>query len=66
MDEVKKQIHRYFVVVHGEDYVYRAPETFDNVLERWMYAVMNGNLEFASEQMAIIEHTLKEARRGGK
>lgn len=53
--EVKTQIDRYFRAVHGESYGYRAPETFGNLLERWMLAVAGGNLGYASELMAEIE-----------
>ena len=49
------QITRYFRAVYGDDYVYRAPETFDNVLERWMLAVADNDLEAAERHMATIE-----------
>lgn len=52
---VRNHIHEYFTSVHGKDYVYRAPETFDNALERWMLAVRSGNLEVAAEHMARIQ-----------
>lgn len=53
--QVLQQMHRYFTAVHGKDYVYRAPETFGNVLERWMLAVLAGDMEYADESMDLIE-----------
>lgn len=57
---VKEHIHRYFKAVHGQGYVYRAPETFQNRLERWMLAVMKDDqtsmLEAEAEIREIEEH----------
>lgn len=61
---VKGMIHRYFVAVHGRSYIYRAPETFDNVLERWMLAVAADNQEVAEEHMRTIEVRMKEDSNG--
>ena len=55
-EQIKAQIHRYFVARYGEDYVYKAPETFDNLLEQWMAAVARGSMEFADELMTRIEN----------
>lgn len=52
---VQSQVHQYFTALYGENYVYRAPETFDNALERWMLMVASGNLDAASRQMTEIE-----------
>lgn len=63
--EVRKQIHRYFVAVHGKDYIYRAPETFPNRVERWMLAVLRGDddgIEAAENQIALIEEHFEEQR----
>ena len=58
-DEVTKQIHRYFVAVHGKDYVYKAPELFPNALEQWMLFVAAGNMEGAEERIVAIEEHWK-------
>ena len=60
LEDVKAHIHRYFVAVYGADYVYRAPETFGNALERWMIAVSIGVLDFAEKQMEYIEQRVAE------
>ena len=53
--KVREMIHRYFVARYGEDYTFKAPETFDNALERWMlYVAMNAE-DMASQEMAKIE-----------
>lgn len=61
-DRIAAHIHRYFVAVHGPDYVYRAPETFGNMLERWMLAVAAGEVDFAGELMGQIERMAAEQR----
>lgn len=38
-EKLRNHIHRYFVAVHGPDYVFKAPEAFPNALERWMVYV---------------------------
>lgn len=57
-DAIVSQINRYFQAVYGEDYVYRAPETFDG-FEQWMLAVASGNEERSDELMTNIEKHLK-------
>lgn len=51
----RDQAHRYLVARFGDSYVFRAPETFDNVLERWIWAVAAGNVEYSEECIAKIE-----------
>lgn len=55
LEAINHHIDRYFVAVHGKDYHYRAPETFDNVLERWMLHILRGDSELASEAINKIE-----------
>ena len=62
MQRTKEQLHRYFIAVYGEDYVFRAPETFPNLLEQWMLAVMNGSMDFANDKMIMIEDLAAERR----
>lgn len=59
---VQSQVHQYFTALYGENYVYRAPETFDNALERWMLMVASGNLDAASRQMTEIEALIARNR----
>ena len=51
----REQAQRYMRAVHGPDFIYRAPETFDNVLERWIWALAAGMPDFAEAQMVQIE-----------
>lgn len=55
MEKIKEHIHRYFLAVYGKEYFYRAPETFSNVLERWMLAIMAGDLTIAEQHIEAIE-----------
>lgn len=59
---IQAQVHQYFTALYGENYVYRAPETFDNALERWMLMVASGNLDAASRQMTEIEALIARNR----
>lgn len=61
---LKDHIHRYFVAVHGEDYVYSAPETFPNVLEQWMLIVAAGDMKTAEKAIVAIENHFKSVRNG--
>ena len=52
---IREQAHRYMVACFGKDYVWRAPETFDNRLVRWIWALAMERLDFAEVQMSWIE-----------
>ena len=52
---VRGQAHRYLVARYGEDYVYAAPETFQNTLERWIWAVAGDASSLAEECIKAIE-----------
>jgi hypothetical protein len=56
---------RYLTAVYGPDYVFAAPETFSNMLERWVWAVGAGAPELAETCMAAIEQHFA-ARQGGE
>lgn len=60
--DVRGQIHRYFSALYGESYVYSAPETFTNALERWMLLVASGDLIAAEKQMTDIEAMIRRDR----
>jgi hypothetical protein len=61
--QVHAQAALYMNAVYGENWIYKAPETFDNVLVRWIWAIAQSRLDFAGDQMAIIQQMAKEARR---
>ncbi len=61
--KIQDQVSRYFKAVYGDDVVFRAPETFPNVLERWMiYATTPGGEKLAEEHMQFIEKKAREQR----
>lgn len=57
---VRDQAHRYLVARFGKDYGYRAPETFENLLERWIWAVAADADVLAEECMSRIEEMAAE------
>jgi hypothetical protein len=59
-DPVRAQARRYMEAVYGESVWFRAPETFGNVLERWIWAVGTGEPELAEEAMGRIETMAKQ------
>lgn len=62
MSTVQAQIHSYFTALYGDSYVYRAPETFSNALERWMLLIAAGDFEAAASQMTEIEIMIRRDR----
>jgi hypothetical protein len=58
--EVRDHAGRYLRAVYGPDYIYRAPETFGNLLERWIWAVAAGVPEMAHASIADIERHCAE------
>jgi hypothetical protein len=60
--DIASQIDRYFKAVHGKDYVFRAPETFPNAVERWMLAVAADSEESAEEEIRLIEQHMAQRR----
>lgn len=52
---VRDHARRYLAAVYGPDYVYRAPETFPTLLERWMWAIASEVPEMAHAAIADIE-----------
>ena len=51
----RDQACRYLAATYGPSVWWRAPETFDNVLERWILALANVRPKAAEEAMARIE-----------
>jgi hypothetical protein len=63
MDKIRGQAKRYLEARYGEDVWFRAPETFDNVVERWIWAVASSAEDTIGEEcMTAIEEQLKAAR----
>jgi len=62
----QEHVVRYFRTVYGDDYVYRAPETFHNMLERWMLYAARPTSEsglMAEKQITEIEEQVEASRR---
>jgi hypothetical protein len=55
LTEIQDQARRYMVAAYGEAVWFRAPETFNNVLERWIWAVSGAHIDMAEECMSKIE-----------
>lgn len=53
---------RYMEARYDEGWMYRAPESYPNILERWLWAVASGNGELAGECMLTIEEGLRQDR----
>ncbi len=49
------QALRYLNARFGPDWLYRAPETFGNLVERWIWSVANGTPEFGESCISAIE-----------
>lgn len=54
-DWQQKQAGRYLKAVYGPDAIYRAPETFSNLVEQWIWSVASDTAEFGESCMAAIE-----------
>jgi hypothetical protein len=53
--KVRDQAKRYLEACYGKSVWFRAPETFENAVERWIWSVASGEIEFAEDCMAKIE-----------
>lgn len=58
----KDHARRYLEAAYGKDVWFAAPETFNNTLERWIWAVASGVPELAETCMAAIEQHFAERR----
>lgn len=52
---------RYLEARYGKSVWFRAPETFGNTVERWIWAVASDAPEFAEEQISAIEAHFSDA-----
>jgi hypothetical protein len=62
---IRDHASRYLRAAYGPDYIYRAPETFGNLLERWIWAVAAGVPEMAHACIADIERHCAERDEAG-
>lgn len=65
-EQIRDQASRYLQAVYGPDVVYRAPETFGNLVERWIWAVAAGAPQMAEASMADIERLAAQQRGAGE
>ena len=61
---IRGHAHRYLKAAYGPEYVYRAPETFGNPVERWIWAVASRVPEFAHASIETIERRCAEQGAG--
>jgi hypothetical protein len=59
---IRDQAKRYMEGYFGPSVWFKAPETFENVLIRWVWAIARGHIDFAEEQMAHIERMIQEQK----
>jgi len=57
---------RYMAARYGPSVWFRAPETFGNYVERWIWAIASGSALLAEESMLAIEKNMNEAREAGQ
>jgi hypothetical protein len=62
---VQGQARRYLEARYGESVWFRAPETFGNWFERWVWAVSGDHVDLAEECMTAIEKNMREAKEEG-
>jgi hypothetical protein len=66
VDKAREQARRYMEAVYGKNVWFKAPETFSNVLERWIWAVASSTEDTLGEEcMTAIEAKMTEVRQGG-
>jgi hypothetical protein len=53
--EIRSQAKRYLESVYGNDVWYRAPETFANLVERWIWNIASGITDYGDKVMTEIE-----------
>jgi hypothetical protein len=54
-DDVRAQAQRYLDAAYGKEWHFRAPEAFDNALERWIVYLALGSREMAADTISRIE-----------
>jgi hypothetical protein len=58
--QFRRQATHYMEAVYGSSVWYMAPEQIPNVLERWIWAISRGKVDFAEECMTRIEEMVKK------
>lgn len=61
LEQVRKQARRYLEARYGKDVWFRAPETFGNLIERWIWAVASGAPVLGEEMITQIEQHMPRA-----
>lgn len=64
LEEIRSQARRYMEARYGENVWFKAPETFANAVERWIWAVASGAPEIAEESVIAIEQHFAQAASG--
>lgn len=64
MDKAREQARRYLEAQYGPDVWFAAPETFNNVLERWIWAVASGCEDTLGEDCITAIEAHAKARQG--
>lgn len=62
--QVRNDARRYMVAVYGPGWTFKAPETFENLLERWLWAVSADEMKMAATAMTEIERMAKAHKEG--
>ena len=65
LEQIRGQARRYMVARYGESVWFRAPETFPNVVEQWIWGVASAEPEYAEARIAEIEQHLAAAAAEG-
>jgi hypothetical protein len=63
-EKVREQAGRYLEARYGKDVWYAAPETFNNTLERWVWAVASGYEDTVGEECMTAIEAHMAAQRG--
>jgi hypothetical protein len=56
VEQIRDQARRYLEARYGENVWYRAPETFSNTVERWIWAIASDAPSMAAECIEAIEN----------
>ncbi len=63
IEDVQDHARRYMEAVYGKSVWFAAPETFQNVLERWIWGVASDSVYWTEESIARIEELAAEHRK---
>jgi len=63
LEAIRSQAKRYLEARYGESVWFKAPETFENVLERWIWSIASDAPELAEQCMTQIEQHFRSDTR---